>query len=163
MTRDVQPDEEDVLRPGTPAGELLAATQRRAREWLTAGLVRAARRSGLRLEADDEDLAQVVDEAVQRLVADLAVLLGTDVDAQRMNPLALFRAAVIDPNRWLLERGARPTDADRFVTDRFPDDAFGLGPATWSDVHADLHEPGIAWGAWKAMTVLRRRQDEGRR
>jgi hypothetical protein len=38
-----------------------------------------------------------------------------------------------------------------------------LGPATWSDVHPDLQEPGLAWGAWKAMVVLRRRRDEGRR
>jgi hypothetical protein len=40
---------------------------------------------------------------------------------------------------------------------------FGLGPASWTDVDPELHEPGITWGAWKAMTVLRRRRDEGLR
>jgi hypothetical protein len=44
-----------------------------------------------------------------------------------------------------------------------PDDLYGLGPATWSDIDPAMHDPGIAWGAWKAMTVLQRRRDEGRR
>jgi hypothetical protein len=100
---------------------------------------------------------------VERLLHDLEHLLRTDVDAQRTNPLSLFRSAVVGPNRWLLERGVRPPGADPYVAERFADDVFGLGPATWSDIHPDLHEPGIAWGAWKALTVLRRRHDEGRR
>ncbi|MEY2959453.1 MAG: hypothetical protein RLZZ01_2021, partial [Actinomycetota bacterium] len=127
----------------------------------------AAERSGGTIE-DGAGLQVAVDDAVRRMLVELADLLRTDVDAQRTTPLSLFRAAVAGPNRWLLDQGVRPpggeaSPADRDLSERFPDDPFGLGPATWSDIHPDLHEPGITWGAWKAMTVLRRRQDEGRR
>jgi hypothetical protein len=146
-----------------PARNLLDAARRFAPGWLSRATITAAARGGIRLDADDAELSAVVDEAVTTLLAELADLLATDVDEQRTNPLSLFRRCVGGPNELLLRRGAAAPVIDRFAADHFPDDVFGLGPASWSDVDPALHEPGITWGAWKAMTVLRRRRDDGLR
>ena len=142
---------------------LVDAARRLAPGWLVRTTTTAAARSGLEIDADDRELAAVVDRAVTELLAALTELVATDVDEQRTNPLSLFRQAVAGPNALLLRRGARPPTADRFSADHFPDDVFGLGPASWSDIDPELHEPGITWGAWKAMTVLQRRREEGLR
>ena len=63
----------------------------------------------------------------------------------------------------LQRRGVAPPPSDDFAASRFPDDPYRLGPATWADVDDELHLPGLTWGAAKAMTVLQRRRDEGRR
>jgi hypothetical protein len=146
-----------------PARFLLDSARCVAAGWLHRTTIAAAVRGGVEVAADDSELKAVVDAAVSQLLADLADLVGTDVDDQRTNPLSLFRRAVAGPTEFLLRVGARPPVSDRFAADHFPDDVFGLGPASWSDVDPELHEPGITWGAWKAMTVLRRRREEGRR
>lgn len=157
MTTDVQPAG-DVPEP---AQLLLEAAKRSASSWLRRVTLAAATRSGVTLAADDPELSAVIDASVGRLLRELAELLDTDVDEQRTNPLSLFRQAVEGPTGFLLARGARAPSVDRFAADHFPDDVFGLGPASWSDVDPGLHEPGITWGAWKAITILRRRRDEG--
>ena len=146
-----------------PSRLLLDATRRLAPGWLERTTITAAARGGVEIDADDPELAAVVDDAVTKLLAALTALVATDVDEQRTNPLSLFRQAVAEPNALLLRRGALPTTTDRFAVEHFPDDVFGLGPAAWSDIDPELHEPGITWGAWKAMIVLRRRRDEGLR
>lgn len=158
MTSDVQAG--DLPEP---ARALLDATARLVPQWLRRVTLAAAARSGVSLSPDDEQLREVVDTASRRLTAELAELLAHDVDDQRTNPLSLFRDAVDAPTELLLALGARPPAADRFAAEHFPRDVFGLGPASWSDVDPELHEPGITWGAWKAMTVLRRRREEGLR
>ena len=159
VTTEVHPSDELP----EPARLLLDSARSVAPGWLHRTTVAAAGRAGIELAADDRELTAVVDSAVSQLLADLADLVGTDVDDQRTNPLSLFRRAVTGPTEFLLRIGARPPAPDRFAADHFPDDVFGLGPASWADVDAALHEPGITWGAWKAMTVLRRRREEGRR
>lgn len=156
----------DVHRSGDlpdPARRLLDESRRLAPRWLRRVALEAAARGGVDLDADDPELAAVVTAAADRLVAELDDLLATDVDDQRTNPLSLFRRAVAGPTSFLIERGARPPAVDPFAMARFPDDVFALGPASWSDVDPELHDPGITWGAWKAMTVLRRRRQEGLR
>jgi hypothetical protein len=159
MTSDVQGDDEPI----EPARWLLDVTAAVAPGWLRRVTLAAAARGGVSIAPDDAEMAAVVDAACERLVAQLSELLAADVDDQRTNPLSLFRDAVAAPTQLLLERGVRPPATDRFTADHFPDDVFGLGPATWSDVDPELHEPGLTWGAWKAMTVLHRRRDEGLR
>lgn len=156
----------DVQRGGDatdPARDLVETARRVAPRWLRCATVAAAARGGVVVPPDDPDLAAVVDAAVRRLLDDLEGLLAVDVDEQRSNPLALFRRAVDGPTELLLRRGARPPTQEPFAAAHFPDDVFGLGPAAWSDVDPELHEVGITWGAWKAMTILRRRRDEGLR
>ncbi len=154
MTSEVQPP--DV------AADLLAVAERVVRPWLRRIVTTTARRAGADPDGWD-DLDRLVDDTAAGLLDDLATLLALDVDEQRTNPLSIFRGAVVAPTEYLVERGVRPAGVDRFGAERFPEDVFGLGPATWSDVDDDLHVPGLTWGAWKAKTVLDRRRAEGLR
>jgi hypothetical protein len=131
--------------------------------WLHRITVEAAARGGVPIEPDDADLARMVDTTAVRLLTELTTLLRTDVDEQRTNPLSLFRDAVAAPTALLHARDVPVPSITDFDREMFPDDHYGIGPATWADVHPDLHEPGLTWGAWKALTVLRRRRAEGRR
>ena len=92
---------------------------------------------------------------------DVRTLLLADVDQQRRNPLALLRSAVSYPAAVLRDVGVPPVVRDDFAERAFPDDDYGLVPATWADVDPALHERGIVWGAAKAHVVLARRRAEG--
>ncbi|MEZ5255918.1 MAG: hypothetical protein R2705_03190 [Ilumatobacteraceae bacterium] len=115
----------------------------------------------------DPDLAERISAAArltgERVADRLGAFLALDVDDQRSNPLAVFRAAVGPATDLLRSAGVPPVVRDDFELRAFPDDLYGLAPATWSDVDESLHEPGLIWGAWKAKTVLDRRRAEGRR
>lgn len=153
MDSDVQPDD--------PPARLLRAARAVIPSWLhrvTMQAVAGPPPAGL---VDDVD-ALVATES-ERLAGELETLLRTDVDEQRTNPLSLFRAAVGPSTELLRRHDVAPPLEDTFIARRFPGDPYRLGPATWSDIDPSLHEPGLAWGAWKAMTVLRRRREEGLR
>jgi hypothetical protein len=113
------------------------------------------------------EVRQAATDAGQRAVAETGAevrsLLATDVDEQRANPLALLRDAVRYPTRVLLDAGVPPVVRTDFDERAFPDDVYGLAPATWADVDPALQERGIVWGAAKAHVVLRRRRAEGKR
>lgn len=155
MTSDVQGQD--------PVDALLDVASTVVPAWLGRITLAAAAEGGVGLDPDDEELATMVAATSRRLVAELVALIRSDVDEQRTNPLSLFRAAVAAPTALLQARGVAPPPVDGFQRERFPGDVYGIGPATWSDVHPDLHEPGLIWGAWKAGTVLRRRREEGLR
>lgn len=157
MVDDVQPDD----APTDPPAALLDAARRVVPGWLRRTTIEAGRRGGVDPEQLERHIDAVVDRSSGELLERLADLLATDVDEQRTTPLTLLRNAVREPTRLLRELGAVPRSSPE--PGRLPDDVFGLGPATWSDVDPSLHEPGLAWGAWKAMTVLARRRDEGLR
>jgi hypothetical protein len=90
-------------------------------------------------------------------------LLERDVDDQPTNPLALLRAAAAHPTAVLRAAGVPPVVRDEVATRLHPDDDYDLGPAAFADVHPDLHEAGLTWGAAKAHVVMARRRREGRR
>ena len=92
-----------------------------------------------------------------------AALLATDVDEQRANPLAVLRSAVRYPTAVLAAAGVPPVVRSEFDERAFPDDVYGLAPATWADLDPALQERGIVWGAAKAHVVLGRRRAEGKR
>ena len=98
--------------------------------------------------------------AGRRAVADvgprLRGLLAADVDEQGTTPLAIIRSAVGYPAAVLREAGVPPVERDQRQSQLLPDDEYDLAPATWSDVDERLVEPGIAWGAAKAMEHRRR-------
>jgi hypothetical protein len=138
---------DDVIEPW-----LVRCVERTAqRQWgaCPPDLLDAARRSA-------SQVAPGVSQQLQQL-------LTTDVDDQRRNPLGVLRDAVVHATRVLAQAGVPPVRRDAFAEEAFPDDCYDLSPATWSDVDASLHEPGIVWGAWKAKVVLDRRRSEGRR
>jgi len=101
--------------------------------------------------------------AAREVGGQVRALLATDVDEQRANPLAVLRAAVRHPAGVLAAAGVPPVVRSRFDEEQFPDDDYGLTPATWSDIDPGLHERGIVWGAAKAHVVLARRRAEGKR
>ena len=88
----------------------------------------------------------------------LRELLGTDVDAQRTNPLAILRSAVPYPSAVLHAAGVPAVVRDGQAERLFPDDVYGLSVATFADLHPSVHEPGLGWGAAKAHVVLARRR-----
>ena len=152
----------DAAQLAEPAAELLRVAERVTAPWLRRITVDAATRHGADASEWD-DLAPTVATATHELLERLGALLATDVDEQRTNPLSLYRAAVVHVTSLLHARGVPAPAPDAFADEHFPDDPYRLGPAAWSDVDPDLHTPGLTWGAWKAMTVLQRRRDEGRR
>ncbi len=129
-----------------------------AADWLARIATEGAHRAGIIL--DERALAQMSISGADDLTTAMRQLLSTDVDDQRTNPLSLFRAAVTGPTKLLASAGVPIPPSDPFAQRAFPDDPYRLGPATWSDVDQRLHEPGLRWGAWKAMTVMRRHRGE---
>ncbi len=95
-------------------------------------------------------------EAQRHVAAALKVLVAADVDAQRTTPLAVVREAVAYPTAVLQEAGVPPVPRDPFVSERFPDDPYGLTPASLAALDPELGEVAIAWGAAKAMAHRRR-------
>jgi hypothetical protein len=150
----------DDVQLREPATVLLETSRRVVPGWLRRVTVAAGERGGVDVAVDAE-LEATVTRAAAGALDRLAELLATDVDDQRTTPLTVFRSAVGGPTEFLLARGARPPA--RTTAGGDAGDVFGLGPATWSDIDPDLHEPGLRWGAWKAMTVLGRRRDAGLR
>jgi hypothetical protein len=149
---------------GDPPAELLAAARRTTPSWVRRSVERAAARGGVAANSLDRgELEILVQRTSEQILADLAELLASDVDDQRTNPLTIFRGAVGGLTEFLRIQQIPPPPSDRFLAERFPDDAYQLGPATWSDIDDELHTPGLIWSAWKAKTVLDRRREEGRR
>ena len=85
-------------------------------------------------------------------------LLATDVDEQQSTPLTVLRSAVRFPTQVLADGGVPEPDRDDFDATRFPDDPYGLTPASFADIDPELGPIGIAWGAAKAFEVLQRRR-----
>ncbi|HEX2193014.1 MAG TPA: hypothetical protein VHH09_07445 [Acidimicrobiales bacterium] len=83
-------------------------------------------------------------------------LLHADIDEQRTTPLSLLREAVRYPTEVLQAAGVQPVERDEMQERLFPHDVYDLAPASFADVHPDLAEPGLAWGAAKAWNHRRR-------
>jgi hypothetical protein len=84
-------------------------------------------------------------------------LLAADIDEQVTTPLAILRSvAVRYPTAVLREAGVPPVHRDEFVEEVFPEDAYDLAPAAFTDLDPDLGDVAIAWGAAKAFEHKRR-------
>lgn len=143
--------------------DLVAALTKCVPQWLARCVSSTASGQGIDLDGADRLVIDMVHAAAPVVLAELVDLLDTDVDAQSTNPLAILRSAVIWPTQVLDDLGARAVARDEFAIRHAPDDRYGLAPAGWDDVDADLREPGLMWGAWKAAVVLHRRRAEGQR
>ena len=152
MSGDVQLDE-------APAA-LLVGARRIVPIWLRRVATDACARGGV----DSGDVADGLDRLVEQVsgttLAQLAELLATDVDRQRTTPLSVLRGAVLPVADFLRAHGVAPPANAASGTVSAADE-YRLEPANWSDIDPSLHEPGLRWGAWKAMTILARRRDEG--
>jgi hypothetical protein len=115
----------------------------------------------------DDDLLAAARAAGERCHAEVAPavreLLAADIDEQATTPLAVLRGAVRHPTEVLLAAGVPAPRRDEFAQRAFPEDRYGLAPASFADLDPELAEPGLRWGAAKAHVHLSRRRAEGRR
>ena len=146
-----------------PVDDLQAALHTFVPVWMRASVTRVVEQQRLDGVTAVELMDQRLPDAAAAALADLDGLLDTDVDTQRTSPLALVRSHVAELTSILAALGARPAQRDPVDVRVSPDDHFGLGPATWADIHPELAEPGLTWGAWKAAVILHRRRAEGLR
>ena len=109
--------------------------------------------------------AGLIDDAAARCRAEVSprvrALLAADLDDQRSTPLALLRRAVVFPTEVLRASGVPPVSRDEFAVRAFPEDVYGLSPASFGDLDESVHEPGLVWGAAKAHVHLARRAARG--
>ena len=127
--------------------------------WI-ARLVSTAMATAGRAEPTAEQVRTVTEEARNIGMTGLRDLLSVDAEQQRSNPLAVLRSATQPVSRFLEDEGCTPVERDEFSRRSFPDDMFGLAPATWADLDPSLVEPGLEWGAWKAATIIGRRREQ---
>jgi hypothetical protein len=88
--------------------------------------------------------------------AEVRALLEADIDDQRTTPLSLLRTAVRYPTAVLQAAGVPPVDRDPVQVRLLPGDLYDLSPARFADVDPALAEPGMVWGAAKALAHRRR-------
>jgi hypothetical protein len=95
-------------------------------------------------------------QAQSEVGPELLSLLETDIDDQRTTPLNIVRAAVPHATAVLEAAGIPPVQRDETRRRLFPDDLYDLSPASLGEIDAGLTEPGLIWGAQKAMAHLQR-------
>jgi hypothetical protein len=100
---------------------------------------------------------QVADQVAARLYP----LVEADVDDQRTTPLAVVRASLGPATAVLRRAGVAPVERDDVAARMFPDDDYGLVPASLAAVAPDLGDLGVAWGAAKAMAHRARHRHGG--
>ena len=106
--------------------------------------------------------SQVVGErAAADVGGEVRRLLVTDIDEQWTTPLDLVRSAVRYPTAVLAELGVPPVERDEFSIRRFPQDVYGLAPASLAEIDSGLADEGILWGAAKAFEHKRRHRGRG--
>jgi hypothetical protein len=156
--------DEDAAALAAVAGALADAVEAALPGWVERSVARLAVAYAGSLDDGVRDAAVAAGQrAGSEVGAQVRALLDTDVDEHRTNPLSLLRSAVRYPTEVLVDAGVPPVVRADFEAHAFPEDVYGLAPATWSDVDPGLQEPGIVWGAAKAHVVLARRRQEGKR
>ena len=86
----------------------------------------------------------------------LQSLLASDIDDQRTTPLSIVRGAISYPARVLADAGVPAVRRGERDEAMFPDDAYDLSPAKFSDIDPQLNDLAIAWGAAKAWAHKQR-------
>jgi hypothetical protein len=147
--------------PDSPVAQYATALAERIEAALPDWVVRCVDRVFVAWAGSSSEKIAAASRSVgERAAADIGPelrrLLAADIDEQWTTPLDLVRSAVRYPTAVLAELGVPPVDRDEFSMRRFPEDVYGLSPASLADVDPDLAEPGIAWGAAKAFEHKRR-------
>jgi len=152
---------EDEAQLERYADELLAAIERLIPRWVQCSLAAAATAGGVAVTVDLRSMVDPIAEATSRLVVpELRRLLHADVDAAAGSPLEALRHGVGPMTEALDGFGVEPVARDAFQVAHFPDDHYGLAPATFGDIDPSLHELGLMWGAARAHVHLRRRRED---
>lgn len=132
---------------------LLRVAEKAIPAWLEKCVRSVVQQQGLNTQDLDAKVATFVKQVTPVITAELNdSVTGVRAD----NPLSVFRRAVAFPTLLLAELGAVAVSRDQFSMESFPNDVYGLSPATWSDIDQSLHDPGIIWGAWTAREAMDR-------
>lgn len=107
----------------------------------------------------EDPRAAIIESVTIQTLSGLRQLLALDPEQQRTNPLTVFRRATAVITAHLEELHIPPVRRDEFEQRSFPEDIYGLYPATWADISEELVEPGLEWGAWKAAVIISRHKN----
>lgn len=111
----------------------------------------AASRAAVEWESAAQDAAAA---ATSRVGAELRALFASEPEAMSRTPLEVVRTAVAEPTAVLAALAIPPVDRDEFATRSWPDDRYGLTPATLADLgDTDLGPLLLAWGMAKAAAL----------
>lgn len=153
----VSPLADDEAKLTAFAARLADGIEAHLGDWVKRTVAETAAQAG----RDPADFEVAANQAASVAVVDVAkavrVLLETDVDRQPTTPLALLRRAVSYPTQVLVANDVALPERPEFDVRSFPDDLYGLTPATFGDIAPELHELGLEWGAAKAYVHLCRR------
>jgi hypothetical protein len=143
------------------AARLLAGVSARLAPWLVrrGEQVLLAWSPGSVDPAVEASLAEAAVRAGRSIQGELEDLLGQEAEKQRTSPLDVVRRGVGPVTEVLHGAGVPPVVRDEFDERHFPDDHYGLAPASWADIDPGLVEPALVWGAVKARDHLTRRRD----
>lgn len=72
-------------------------------------------------------------------------------DLRGRTPLEVLRAAVRFPTEVLAAAGVPQVERDDFARERFPDDVYGLTPASFAEVSPEAGELALVWGAARVI------------
>ena len=154
---------EDYTKALAEYGEALAAgVEEAVPGWVTASVTRlvgawAGTAPAGALDPATAAATAAAGEAAGRETGDaLRALVRADIDEQTSTPLTIVRAATRWPTEVLRGAGVPPVERDDFEVSVFPDDVYGLAPATLADLDPALGELAIGWGAAKAWEHKRR-------
>ncbi len=154
--------DDDATRLAEIATRLCEATLDAVPAWIEGLVVTRLRQWAGHVSAELAAEAVTAGEAARdELAPRLRGLLAAEVEDQRTNPLQLLRETTHHAAAVLAGAGVPAMPRDQFEARSFPTDVYGLMPATWADVHPDLHELGLTWGAAKAYVFKARRRQQG--
>ena len=153
------PSEADLAALERYATALVDAVDGALGDWVV-DIVGAVYELQMRRRPGDDLLAEAraAGEAARAdVVPRLRELLALDIDEQRTTPLTIVRTAVAHPTAVLRAAGVPPVDRIEPDERRFPDDVYGIAPASMGELGPSVGGPGLAWGAAKAHVHLQRR------
>lgn len=126
--------------------------------WTISNIERLSSAAGISLTDEQRSAVEAAAQQCQLEVgARVRDLLAADIDDQRTTPLVLLRDGAAFATALLAELGVPEVVRDEFERRSFPNDIYGLSPASLADVDQSLAEPGMIWGAAKAHLYKRRR------
>lgn len=151
-------DAEARARLTETSAEIVEGVERALPGWVVGRVAGIADAWG-RLDADaraalDAKARLAGADAAARVVGDLRALFAAEPAQQRATPLEIVRTAVAEVTAVLETAGIPPVVRDAFDERAFPDDVYGVTPATLADLGDERLGPLLlAWGMAKAAVL----------
>jgi hypothetical protein len=143
----------DAVIAAVPAW-IKGAVDTRVAQWVQSGAPTTS--------IDEPELAKMAEAAGEQAASSVAgplrELLLADVDVQWTTPLALVRPLTGFATAVLEKAGVPGVKRDEFEVTRFPDDEYGLTPASLSSLGEEVANLALVWGAAKALAHRQRHE-----